>query len=290
MTPHVHPDQALALLKAQLEELGTLRNSNTRDAAFKHWRQNTLTVIQRIWAGDGNRAARFKRIPFSAPGAKPDRDAVRTAFEKGCGEALSCLRAFVGEVERDPRIGTMGVMPPPAEYADLPDDGELRIPLLDTPGLVKPGKSARPPASHEVEIPRLPRAAASGAEPDASDETPGAPESGGSEDVREAMSDFLSTSPVFAALERAEKVKSAASRLSPSAFALAALAGEVSALGVPAMHRSRARAALQGLARHIDAHDLTWDELRRAVNVLMEFPQLGRRSLPLLVPFLDAAA
>jgi hypothetical protein len=278
----VHPDQALALLRAQLEELATLRNSNTRDAAFKHWRQNTLTVIQRIWEGDGSRASRFKRIPFSAPGGgRPDRDQVRTAFEKGCGEALSCLRAFVVEVGKDPRIGTMGA---PALSGNAGETEELRIPLLDTPGLVKTPKSSRTPAaSPGAEIPRLPRPADEGGDAAAG-------ENEGSEMVREAMSDFLSTSPVFAALERAEKVKTAASRLSPSAFALAALAGEVSALGVPAMHRSRVRAALQGLARHIDAHDLTWDELRRAVNVLMEFPQLGRRSLPLLVPFLDAAA
>jgi hypothetical protein len=104
------------------------------------------------------------------------------------------------------------------------------------------------------------------------------------------MTDFLSSSPVFAALDRLDRERGSAPRLSPSAFALAALASELADLGVPAIHRTHARNALGGLAQHIDRRDLTWDELRDAVGVVMEFPGLARRVLPLLVPFLDEAA
>ncbi len=104
------------------------------------------------------------------------------------------------------------------------------------------------------------------------------------------MADFLDSSPVFAAMDRMEREHGDEPRLSPSAFALAALASELADLGVEASERGRVRDALNEMAKHIDRRDLTWDELRDAVGIVMEFRGVARRVLPLLLPFLDEAA
>jgi len=77
---------------------------------------------------------------------------------------------------------------------------------------------------------------------------------------------------------------------SPIPLAIAALALEVESLGVPDGHRSRARAVLLDLSRRLDAPNLSWDALREAMSFVMEFPALGRRMVPLLLPYLDRAA
>src|SRR5215813_8515465 len=77
---------------------------------------------------------------------------------------------------------------------------------------------------------------------------------------------------------------------SPVAMALAALALEVEALGVPEGHRSRVRAMLLDLSRRLDSPNLPWEALRDAMTFVMEFPNLGRRVVPLLLPYLDRAA
>lgn len=96
---------------------------------------------------------------------------------------------------------------------------------------------------------------------------------GGSESVR----------PVPPPLTAAPSDGSVASRV-------LAIAAEVDQLGVPEGHRARARAALMDLARQLDESDVAWDVLRDAVHLVMEFPPLARRTLPLLLPYLDRAA
>ena len=92
-------DWACRLLEDQLTRLGELRNANPRDAGFKLWRQTTLTVIQRVWPGNLQRSERFRRIPFTAPSAKPNRAQVREHFERGCGEAASYLQDLIREIQ-----------------------------------------------------------------------------------------------------------------------------------------------------------------------------------------------
>jgi hypothetical protein len=93
------PRLAREWLEAEIAELAGLRNAGSRAPEFKAWRQNTLTVIQRIWPGDDKRSDRFRRIPFRPVGvSRPDRNLVRDAFERGCGEAGVLLRTLVGEV------------------------------------------------------------------------------------------------------------------------------------------------------------------------------------------------
>jgi hypothetical protein len=77
---------------------------------------------------------------------------------------------------------------------------------------------------------------------------------------------------------------------SPVALAVAALASEVEALGVPDGQRARTRAALLDLSRRLDDPDLPWETLQEAMAFLMQNPELGRRVVPLLLPYLDRAA
>ncbi len=112
-------------------------------------------------------------------------------------------------------------------------------------------------------------------------------------EAERAMDDFLRMSPVFSSHARPVERRLAGgvgSFSAPAALALAALAADLDAIDVPEGHRARARATLLDLARHMDVHDLSWEALRDGVTFAMEFPAIGRRVLPLLVPYLDQAA
>ena len=77
---------------------------------------------------------------------------------------------------------------------------------------------------------------------------------------------------------------------SPIAVAVLSLAQEVESLGVPEGHRARARAMLLELSRRLEEPQLEWKTLRDAFDFVMEFPTLGRRVVPLLLPYLDRAS
>ncbi|HEY2955400.1 MAG TPA: hypothetical protein VGK89_09165 [Candidatus Eisenbacteria bacterium] len=77
---------------------------------------------------------------------------------------------------------------------------------------------------------------------------------------------------------------------SPIALAVAALASEVDSFGVPEGSRARARATLLDLSRSLDDPNLTWETMQEAMSFLMQYPTLGRRVVPLLLPYLDRAA
>src|SRR5262245_3123860 len=152
-------ERAQAELEKQLVELSGLRNAGTRDSGFKLWRQTTLTLLQRTWAGDETRAAKFRRVPFSPPSARADREEIREWYEKGCGEAATLLRDLIQEV------AVRGVIssPPAADEDDqaaalenLPEDG---APML-TLGEEAPAKDeAHPkPASPAPRLPSPPAA------------------------------------------------------------------------------------------------------------------------------------
>ena len=93
------PQQAIGWLEIQVERLAELRNATTRDSAFREWRQNTLTMTQRIWPDIPNRSTRFRRIPFSPASTRADDQEVRVAFDKGCAEARRMLKLWVTELE-----------------------------------------------------------------------------------------------------------------------------------------------------------------------------------------------
>jgi hypothetical protein len=170
-------------------------------------------------------------------------------------------------------------------------------PRASTPG-VPPAAPAPPAADRAAGAPVAAPAPARGGTPDAA-RTPDAPEAPGSEayepnevDAERVTEDFLRHSPVFSSLALPGGAAPAAAPVFevPAALAVAALASEVATLDVPEGHRARARAALLDLARRIEHHDLTWEALRDGVTFALEFPAIGRRVLPLLVPYLDQAA
>ena len=100
MRTRVTVDKACEWLNQQLEELGQFRNASTRDPQFRHWRQNTLTVIQRIWPGVTSKSRRFRRVPFSPPSSLADARQIREIFERGCAEAAQILRGWLAEIKK----------------------------------------------------------------------------------------------------------------------------------------------------------------------------------------------
>ena len=68
---------------------------------------------------------------------------------------------------------------------------------------------------------------------------------------------------------------------------IARLADEVALHDVPVTERDRVRSTLLDLARSIERGDSSWEALRAAMAVVMHYPKLGRRAMPLLLPLLD---
>jgi hypothetical protein len=87
------------VLEEQIRQLAALRNASTRDPGFKQWRQNTLTVIQRIWPTEPSRSERFRRVPFTPPSSQSSAAMAQEFYERGCAEAASYLKSLVREME-----------------------------------------------------------------------------------------------------------------------------------------------------------------------------------------------
>ncbi len=131
-------------LEEQLEQLGGLRNANPRDPSFKLWRQNTLTVLQRIWHGQQARSERFRQIPFSPHSPKADFATTREWYQRGCAEASEYLRALITEVES---VGVPNPADAPSAEAK-PIDDDVDFPVLDLDGSSSP--SAPPAAKNDI--------------------------------------------------------------------------------------------------------------------------------------------
>ena len=76
----------------------------------------------------------------------------------------------------------------------------------------------------------------------------------------------------------------------PDALAVASIVGELEALGVPTARRAELRARLLDLARRLEKGALDWGSLRKAVWFAMEHPEVARRLMPVLLPWMDRAA
>jgi hypothetical protein len=121
-------EQAIRWLEEQLEVLGRLRNATTRDNTFRQWRQDSLTVIQRIWPGDHSRADRLGRVPFTSPLPKADDRTAREHYDRGCDEARKILKMWITEIRHH------GVLEgeAPEEFADVgPPEMEDAITLSE---------------------------------------------------------------------------------------------------------------------------------------------------------------
>ena len=117
---------ALEQLRELIGILRELGNAGPRDNSFKQWRQVTLTLLQRIWAGDQARAVRFRRIPFSAPSSRADANTIRECYARGVVEATGYLEGLASELEcaagelgrslvRPPEVAVQPAVPPPAQ-------------------------------------------------------------------------------------------------------------------------------------------------------------------------------
>ena len=132
----------------QLEAMGTLRTANVRDLSFKGWRQNTVTVLQRIWPEDRERVERFRRVVFTPPHSRADAKLTREWFGKGIGESRSYLNSLLDVIDRE------GV-PEPSEAGRGSDDeameAEVDFPMLDLSGERGATEASEAPvsASHE---------------------------------------------------------------------------------------------------------------------------------------------
>jgi len=111
-------------------------------------------------------------------------------------------------------------------------------------------------------------------------------------DTGAEMEEFMRTSPVLKASARPVKKRDSnvPATPSPAAASLVALASEVAHLGVPEGQRAGMRATLLELARRVDERSIDWDSLRDSFHAVLDFPPLARRVIPLLIPYLDAAA
>lgn len=126
-----HVQRCRQMIEEQVAQLGTLRNANPRDAGFKLWRQNTLTVLQRVWPGDSTRSERFRRIAFTPSHGKPDGQTLRDWYTRGCTDAAAYLNALLEMIARE------GVPPAPSVKPEaLPSSASAReddFPVLDLP-------------------------------------------------------------------------------------------------------------------------------------------------------------
>jgi len=128
-------------LLEQVEIMGTLRTANVRDLAFKNWRQNTVTVLQRIWPEDHERVERFRRIVFTPPHARPDAKLAREWFGKGLGESRGYLTSLLAIIDRE------GVPEPAADERERDGDAienEVDFPMLDLDANASESSPAEP--------------------------------------------------------------------------------------------------------------------------------------------------
>jgi len=279
-------------LERQLAELGQLRNASRRDPSFKAWRQQTLTVIQRIWPGEVTRMDRFRRIPFSPPTVQSTDRQMREYFERGWGEAGVVLRGYLAEIDR---LGLSGaLLPESAAPAAEPEIASRSAP--------EPEEQAV--GDHQV-APWL-------------DEKETGRENVARDEISRAMDRLLTNSPVFrggaAAITRRAEIPSASKPAEASASKpadvpaskpadvlayrprespvadLLGVASELESLGLSPARTAAAREALLQLARSAGGPAPDWALVREAIAQAAATPALARRLLPLLLPFVDRAA
>ncbi|MBI3539368.1 MAG: hypothetical protein HY076_03745, partial [Candidatus Eisenbacteria bacterium] len=168
----------------QIEAIGELRNAGPRDQRFKVWRQDTLTLLQRLWPGDHAKAERFRRIPFSAPMAHADRSGAREYFERGCKEAAHYLDALAFELGCGMHGGEMMMFESdgPADEAATDEtatmgDADATIPTLESaPQAAEPLPRRTPPAPQSPEADRPISFLDRGAPPSAPPNAPPSPQ------------------------------------------------------------------------------------------------------------------
>ena len=234
-------------------------------------------------------------VPFERPAPPAAAPETTPGFEAGGDREIPVASedspAFAGGLEK---AGGWSL----PEFMTPPDPSHAAGPVAAAP----------PDEEIEASEPEAPSAESHEALSAAHVESLPAPPHASEEDAGHAArvtAEFLDKSPVMSSVPRpvtrAPRGASPGAESAPPppagvpsndsvASRILAIAAEVDQLGVPEGHRARARAALMDLARELDESDVAWDVLRDAVHFVMEFPPLARRTLPLLLPYLDRAA
>jgi hypothetical protein len=258
-------------LERQLADLGQLRNAARRDHTFKTWRQQTLTVIQRVWPGETRRVDRFRRIPFSPLTPHATEAQVRDCYERGWGEAGVLLREFLAEINLLglPQIRTAGT------YAGSETEAAMGpMPALGGQDVPRPAMAVAPPPEVREPAALQPTDAEFG------------------DDIGRAMDRLLGRSPAFRSAAPAplpERTDTAPEPGSPAAELLR-IAGELEALGLSPTRAGAARAALLALARTAPLEVPPWELVGEVLGHAGATPALARRVLPLLLEFIATAA
>jgi len=106
-----------------------------------------------------------------------------------------------------------------------------------------------------------------------------------------ATEDFMRTSPVMGARgRRVQRPSDDTGFNDPDAIAVSSMTQDLGRMGVPSGRHAETRARLSDLARRIERGELDWTSLRKAVWFAMEYPELARRLMPVLLPWIDRAA
>jgi hypothetical protein len=270
MTDPDAAQRAREWLERQLADLGQLRNATRRDHDFKTWRQQTLTVIQRVWPGDARRVDRFRRIPFSSPTPHATDAQVRESYERGWGEAGVLLRSLLAE------INLLGL--PQARAAGTYAGSETEAAMGPMPALG--GQDLRWPMAATASAEAVPPAA------------PQPGEDGSSDDIGRAMDRLLGRSPAFRGPVSIPRPAPADPAPEPGSTAaeLVRLAGELEALGLSPTRAGSARAALLALARAAQSEVPPWELVGEVLGHSGATPALAQRVLPLLLGFIATAA
>lgn len=257
---------------------------NALDSTIKEARANAAKPASRRWTPG---ATRGERAQTSATPADTGAELPSPAAARAEPAMPAAGPAAPATPDPGPGRSTRRAPVPPAEFLMPPD---LDVPAAESPRATN--RSAARAAAAEPRRESVPEPEVlqeSMVEPAPSDglhaSTP--------DDPASVTAEFLRNSPVLSSAPRAVRKKAPVvleSFETPTASALQALSAMVAEIGVPEGHRARARAALIDMARLIDTHQMSWDNMREAVQFLMEFPPLARRALPLLLPHLDQAA
>ena len=270
MTDPDGAQRAREWLERQLAELGQLRNATRRDQNFKTWRQQTLTVIQRVWPGEARRVDRFRRIPFSPPtGHSTDRQ-VREYYERGWGEAGVLLREFLAEINL---LGLPQVHPAGTHAGSETEEAMGAMPSLRGPDTTRPRAEAHPADAAPPAAP----------EPD---------DGGFGDDIGRAMDRLLGRAPAVrgpVAAPAPVPARAAPAPDSPSAE-LVRIADELETLGLAPAQARETRATLLALARAAESDVPPWELVGDALAHAGATPALARRILPLLLELIATAA
>ena len=191
----------------------------------------------------------------------------------------------------------------PEFSADLAPSSEPAAPSAATPAATPVPPTKQPAARAGASTPKIvplppPASRITPPVPEAQDEvefeddaTDTPPAKVDSEAFARATEDFMHSSPVLGATGR--RVQRGSDDLGfgdPDAIAVGSMVQDMARMGIPAERQPEVRARLLDLARRLERGELEWNALRKAVWFAMEYPELARRIMPVLLPWIDRAA